>query len=95
MNYYVSDEVPSAWDHIIDSFVTTTEYAVEFNNAVPIDNVEFRVKRGLLSVTYTGGDKTTDAFAIFAREISSGVCAECALPSTRLVFGSPRCDNCD
>jgi hypothetical protein len=94
MNYYVSDEVPTSWDHIISAFVTMVEYDVEFNKGVPIDNTEFRVKRGLLGITYNGGDKITDAFAMFAREMSAGICTECALPSTRVIFGSPKCDNC-
>lgn len=94
MNYYVSDEVPSSWDHIISAFVTMVEYDVEFNKGVPIDNTEFRVKRGLLAITYNGGDRITDAFAMFAREMSAGICTDCALPSTRAIFGSPKCDNC-
>lgn len=94
MNYYVSDEVPTSWDHIISAFVTMVEYDVEFNKGVPIDNTEFRVKRGLLGITYNGGDRITDAFAMFAREMSAGICTECALPSTRIIFGSPKCDNC-
>lgn len=94
MNYYVSDEVPTSWDHIISAFVTMVEYDVEFNKGVPIDNTEFRVKRGLLGITYNGGDRITDAFAMFAREMSAGICTECALPSTRVIFGSPKCDNC-
>lgn len=95
MNYYVSDEVPAAWDHIISAFITMAEYDVEFNNGIPIEELEFRVKRGHLAVTYKGGSKITDAFAMFAKEMSAGICTECALPSTRLVFGSPKCDNCD
>ena len=94
MNYYVSDEVPAAWDHIISAFITMAEYDVEFNKGIPIDDVEFRVKRGLLAITYSGGSKVTDAFAMFAKEMSGSICSECSLPSTRLVFGSPKCDNC-
>jgi len=95
MNYYVSEDVPSSWDHIISAFITMVEYDVEFNKGIPIDNLQFETKRGLLAITYSGGSKITDAFAMFAKEMSAGTCSECALPSTRLVFGSPKCDNCD
>jgi hypothetical protein len=94
MTYYVSEEVPLAWNHIISAFITAVEYDIEFLNGVPIENLEFRVKRGHLAITYSGGSKTTDAFAMFAKEMSAGICTECALPSTRAVFGSPKCDNC-
>ena len=94
MIYSVSDDVPSAWDHIISAFITMAEYDVEFNNGIPVDNLAFEIKRGVLSVTYTGGSKVTDAFAIFAKEMSAGICSECSLPSTRKIFGSPKCDNC-
>jgi len=94
MTYYVSEEVPLAWNHIISAFLTMAEYDVEFLNGIPIENLEFRVKRGHLAITYSGGSKITDAFAMFAKEMSAGICTECALPSTRMAFGSPKCDNC-
>lgn len=95
MNYSISEDVPSSWDHIISAFITMVQYDVEFNNGTPIDDLKVSLKRGLLSFTYSGGDRITDAFSMFAREMSSGVCSECALPSTRSVFGSPKCDICD
>lgn len=94
MNYCVSEEVPAAWDHIISAFITMAEYNVEFNKGVPAEDVRVDIKRGLLSITYSGGDKTTDAFALFAKEMSASICSECSLPSTRKVFGSPKCDDC-
>ena len=94
MNYLVSEEVPPAWDHIISAFVTVVEYDVEFNSGVPIDNVEFSIRRGLLAITYSGGSKVTDAFSVFAKQMSASTCSECSLPSTRSIFGSPKCDNC-
>lgn len=94
MIYSVSEEVPAAWDHIISAFVTMVEYDVEFNNGVPIDNMQCSVRHGLLAITYSGGDRITDAFAMFAKEMSAATCSECSLPSTRLVFESPKCDDC-
>lgn len=94
MLYSISEEVPQAWDHIISAFVTMAEYHAEFNNGVPIDNLECTVRHGLLAITYSGGDRITDAFALFAKEMSAGICSECALPSTRRVFESPKCDDC-
>lgn len=94
MNYYISDEVPTSWDHIVSAFITMVEYDIEFNNGIPIENLEFRVKRGTLAITYGGGSRITDAFAMFAKEMSAGICTECALPSTLSLFGSPKCDNC-
>jgi hypothetical protein len=95
MNYYISEEVPEVWDNIVSAFITMVEYDVEFNKGVPIEKLEFRVKRGLLAVTYNGGSKITDAFAMFAKEMSSGICGECGLPATRAVYQNPRCDQCD
>ena len=94
MNYSVSDEVPAAWDHIISAFITRVQYDVEFNGGVPIDDLNCSVRHGLLAITYSGGDKVTDAFAMFANEMSAAICSECSLPSTRRVFESPKCDDC-
>lgn len=90
----VSDELPKAWDHIISAFCTMVEYDVEFNKGIPIADVECRLKRNYLSITYSGGSKVTDAFAMFAREMSAATCSDCGLPSTRKIFDSPKCDNC-
>lgn len=95
VNYYISDEVPEAWNHIIDTFMTMVQWNCEFNNGPEIENVAFTMKRGLLHITYAGGDSSTDLMAHFSREMSSNVCAECGVPATRHVFGSPRCDECD
>lgn len=94
MNYSVSEEVPSAWDHIISAFITAVTYDVEFNGGLPIDDLSIGVRHGLLFITYSGGSRITDAFAMFAKEMSSGICSECALPSTRRIFESPKCDDC-
>lgn len=94
MRCSVSEEVPAAWDHIISAFITMAEYDVEFNNGTPIDNVMCSVRHGRLYIAYSGGDRITDAFALFAKEMSGAICSECSLPSTRLVFGSPKCDDC-
>ena len=94
MIFSVSEDVPAAWDHIISAFATAVEYDVEFNNGVPIDNVQCSVRHGLLAITYSGGDRITDAFAMFAKEMSAATCSDCSLPSTRRVFESPKCDDC-
>ena len=95
MNFSVSEEVPAAWDHIISAFATMAEYDVEFNGGIPIDNVQCSVRHGLLAITYSGGSRITDAFAMFAKEMSAAICSDCAAPSTRRVFESPKCDDCD
>ena len=94
MIYSVSEEVPSAWDHIVSTFITSVEYDVEFNNGVPIEDLEFGVRHGLLAITYSGGSKVTDAFAMFAKEMSASICTECSFPATRRLFESPKCDDC-
>lgn len=95
MIYSTSDDVPEVWDSIIQSFVTVVEHDIEFNKGVPINNLQFAVKRGLLFITYEGGSKITDAFAAFAREISSTICYSCGSVADRIVFGSPKCEDCD
>lgn len=95
MNYYISDDVPEAWINIIDTFITVAEYSAEFNGGEPIDNLRAKVRYGKLYITYSGGDRVTDAFAFFAKEMSSATCSECGMPSKRLVFGSPKCNDCD
>jgi hypothetical protein len=94
MNYSVSEEVPAAWDHIISAFITMAEYEAEFNNGTPIDDLSVTVRHGLLSLAYSSGDRITDAFAAFAKEMSAAICSDCSLPSTRVVFESPKCDDC-
>lgn len=94
MNYSISDELPTAWDHIVVAFTNSVAKDIEYNMGIPIDNVEVQVRHGLLSITYSGGDRITDAFAIFAREMSANTCSGCGLPSTRSVFKSPKCHDC-
>ena len=94
MIFSVSEDVPAAWDHIISAFATVVEYDVQFNNGVPIDNVQCSVRHGLLAITYSGGDRLTDAFSMFAKEMSAAICSDCSLPATRRVFESPKCDDC-
>ena len=94
MNYSISDEVTSSWDSIISSFITVVEHDIEFNNGIPIEEVTFEVRRGLLFISYSGGSKITDAFSIFAREMSSTICFDCNAQATRSVFTYPKCDNC-
>jgi hypothetical protein len=90
----ISEEVPAAWDHIINTFITMVEFDVEFNNGTPIVDMQCSLRYGLLAITYSGGDRITDAFAMFAKEMSVAICSECSLPSTRVVFESPKCDDC-
>lgn len=95
MNYLIDDDVPRAWDHIIQSFVAAVDYNVQFNKMVPIYDVEFKLIRGKLKVLYHGGDKVTDGMAHLVRIISSTVCFDCGVPSTRKAFGIPKCQICD
>lgn len=90
----MTDDIPEAWNPIINAFISATEYAVEFNNVPQVDNMDFIVHRGLLKPLFDGGNSMIDAFAIFAREMSSHICAECGDPATRIQFSSPRCNNC-
>ncbi len=94
MTYSISDDVPEHWNSIIDTFITAVEYSTAFNRMPEVENLEFSVNRGLLAVRYSGGDEVTDGFALFAREMSGTICGECGDPSTRKVFGSPRCSVC-
>jgi len=94
MNYSVSEEVPLAWDHIIDAFRAMVEYDVEFNNGTAIEDVQCSVRHGTLAIIYKGGSKTTDAFSMFAKEMSANICSGCSMPSTRRIFESPKCDDC-
>ena len=94
MIYSVEDDVPAAWDNIITSFITCTEYVIEHNRVPEVYNIKISVKRGLLDINFCGGDKLVDGFAIFAREMSSTICSSCGAPSTRIVFGFPKCDEC-
>jgi hypothetical protein len=95
MNYYIEHEVPEHWNGIIESFVAMAQWEAEFNKGVPIDCVEFRVKRGILKITYEGGNHITDAYARFASNMSGTVCYSCGVPSTRTVFNYRKCEDCD
>ena len=50
MTYSISEDVPSSWDPIIEAFITMAEYDVEYHKGIPIDNLEFGMKRGFLTV---------------------------------------------
>jgi hypothetical protein len=95
MNYYISDEVPEHWNGIIDSFITMAAWENEFNGSEAVDEVEFRVHKGLLQVAYFGGNYAVDAHSRFAREMSAKICFTCGVPATRVVFQYPKCENCD
>lgn len=94
MNHYVNDEVPEGWNHIIESFLTVVDHDVRLSQGVPIDEVEFMVRHNALSIAYSGGNKTTDAYAMFAQIMSTNTCTDCGTPATRRIFESPKCDNC-
>jgi hypothetical protein len=94
LNHSVSDEVPEGWNHIIDSFLTVVDHDVRLNNGAPIHDVTFRVRHNTLSVVYSGGDRNTDHYALFAQVMSTNTCTGCGLPATRRVFESPKCDDC-
>lgn len=94
MNYSVEDEVPEGWNHIIDAFLTVVDHDARLNNGVPIYDITFRVRHNTLSVAYSGGDRITDHYALFAQVMSTKTCTGCGLPSTRKVFESPKCDDC-
>lgn len=95
MIYSIHEDVPDSWLHIVDTFFTVATYNAEFNSGTPIDNVEVLTRNGKLHITYSGGDRVTDAFAFFAKEMSTQICLSCSLPATRNVFGSPKCDDCE
>lgn len=95
MIYSVSEEVPTAWNDIIETFLTMAEYSIEFHKSPEVYEVEFLVRRGLLYVNFKGGDHRIDSYALFAKEMSAKICAECGLSATRRVFLSPRCEECN
>lgn len=74
--------------------MTCVTYQVNLSNGVPIDNLVFYEHRGLLKIDYTGGDKTTDSFAVFATNMSALICSSCGKTATRRVFLHPRCEDC-
>jgi hypothetical protein len=95
MQFSIHEDVPEAWTHIIDAFCTVAQYHEDFNGGVPVDDLNAFIKNQKLHLTYSGGDKIIDAFAFFAQEMAANICDTCALPSTRKVFGWPKCDDCE
>ena len=94
MNYYISDEVPNGWNHIVSAFIASVEHSNNFGHTAKIEDLEFIRKRGYLQIGYKGGDTIIDGYALFARILSSETCTDCGVPATRQVFESPKCDNC-
>lgn len=93
-SYAVSEEVPNGWNHIISSFIQSADHSQKFGHTPEIYEVEFLQKHANLVINYKGGSEVTDAFALFARTLASKTCTDCGLPSSRLLFGTPKCDNC-
>ena len=94
MIYSVSEEVPTSWDHIIETFLTMSEYSIEFHQTPDVYDVNILTRNGLLYIDYKGGDHRIDSYAFFAKEMSSKVCTDCGSVATRKIFKSPKCDNC-
>jgi len=94
MIYSISEEVPSSWNSIIETFLTMSEYSIEFHQSPDVYDVNVFVRNGLLFIDYKGGDYRIDCYALFAKEMSSKICIECGDPATRRIFKSPKCDNC-
>lgn len=94
MQYSISEDVPTSWDPIIESFLTMSEHSIEFQNSPEIYDINISVRHGLLYINYKGGDIRIDSFAHFAKELSAKFCTECGAVSTRTIFESPKCDDC-
>lgn len=95
MVYSIDEEVPEYWNFIIDGFVKSVEHYEQYNKMPEVYNLQFDVKRGLLDIQYSGGDKITDALAFMSRRLSESVCFECGSPSQRVFAGKPLCGECD
>lgn len=94
MNYVIKDEVPEVWDFIIDAFIEQVQLDQEFNDMAPVWDLVAEVRHGLLTLTYKGGDRSTDSYARFCTSMSSKVCSGCGSNATRTIFESPKCDDC-
>ena len=93
MNYLVRDEVPEAWEHIIEAFITSVEYGMEFNRMPDVYNVEFNLRNNHLFISYCGGNHVTDGMAILAQNLSASTCATCGARSfTNIPL--PICSEC-
>lgn len=94
MHYLIKDDVPESWDFIIDAFRERVIHDIKLNRMPLVQDLEFGTRHGLLHVNYGGGDKVTDAYAALATTMSEKICSGCGALASRVVFESPKCEDC-
>lgn len=77
MKYSIENDVPNTWDFIIDEFLNIIKFDQQFNEMNYIDDIHFENKKGSLNITYTGGNRITDAYTRLARNLSERICGTC------------------
>lgn len=69
-----SEGFPTSWEYITESFLDLIDKEVSMP---PVYDINFLVRNGQLFISYRGGNKSTDAYALFARELSKKICGNC------------------
>lgn len=98
MNYSIDDSVPEYWDFIIDTFIERIKFDMNMNGMQDVYDISFSIRNGMLDVSYKGGNKSTDAYALFARSVSEKVCGSCGATRDKdasvLLKSLLKCENC-
>lgn len=94
MKFSVDEDVPLAWNHLIETFLDLATELQEEYNEPEIWDIKFFVKRGLLCIDFKGGSKVTDFCAHTLTKASGRMCSECSKATNSQVFGLALCDQC-
>lgn len=98
MNYSIDDSVPEEWDFILETFIDRINYDINVNGMPEVYDIRFSIRHGMLDVSYKGGNKSTDAYALFARSVSERICGSCGATRDKdasvLLKSLLKCENC-
>ena len=98
MNYSMDDFFPEEWEFIVECFMDRIHYDMDYNNMPEVYDIRFSERNGVLDISYKGGNKSTDAYALFARSVSERVCGSCGATRDKdasvLLISLMKCENC-
>lgn len=73
------DKVGEGWHPIMDTFADLVLWDTTYNSMPPVEITGVEEKGKSLRIYFVGGNKQTDAYATFARNLSLRICEDCGI----------------
>lgn len=71
------DKIGEGWHPVMDTFADLVMWDMEYNSMPEVIITGVDEKQKSLRIYYNGGNKQTDAYASFAKALSSKICETC------------------